>query len=334
MLNKQITLASRPDGMPVPENFRLVESELPTPAQGQLRVRTLYLSVDPYMRGRMSDQASYAAPTQIGDVMPGGAVGVVEESRHDGFKEGDVVEGMFGWQAYAISDGSGLRKIDPSLAPISTALGVLGMPGLTAYIGMLEIAKTQPGESVLISSAAGAVGSVAGQIGKILGCHVAGSVGTEEKIASVKKLGFDDAFNYKTESDYAARIRRACPQGIDVYFDNVGGAITDAVIPQMNLRGRIAVCGQISQYNLEKPETGPRWLFHTVIKRLRVEGFLIFDHAAEIPRALQEMAGWYREGRLRFEETVTDGLENAPEAFIGMLNGRNVGKQLVKVSDL
>lgn len=334
VLNKQITLASRPDGMPAPENFRLVESELPTVAQGQLRIRTLYLSVDPYMRGRMSDKASYAAPMQIGDVMPGGAVGVVEESRQDGFTVGDVVEGMLGWQAFSISDGSGLRKIDPGLAPISTALGVLGMPGLTAYFGMLEIAKTQPGESVFISSAAGAVGSVAGQIGKILGCHVAGSAGTDEKIASVKKLGFDDAFNYKTESDYAARIRQACPQGIDVYFDNVGGAITDAVIPQMNVRGRIAVCGQISQYNLDKPETGPRWLFHTVIKRLRVEGFLVFDHVAQIPRALEEMAGWYREGRLRFEETVTEGLENAPEAFIGMLNGRNLGKQVVKVSDL
>lgn len=334
VLNQQITLASRPEGMPAPENFRLLESELPTPAQGQMRIRTLYLSVDPYMRGRMRDQASYAAPLQIGDVMPGGAVGVVEESRHDGFTAGEVVEGMFGWQKFSISDGAGLRKIDANLAPISTALGVLGMPGLTAYFGMLKIAGTQPGESVFISSAAGAVGSVAGQIGKILGCHVAGSAGSEEKIASVKELGFDDAFNYKTESDYAVRLRQACPQGIDVYFDNVGGPITDAVIPQMNLHGRVAVCGQISQYNLEKPETGPRWLFHTVIKRLRIEGFLVFDHAAEVPKALQEMAGWYREGRLRFEETIAEGLENAPEAFIGMLNGRNRGKQLVKVSDL
>ncbi|MDZ7638722.1 MAG: NADP-dependent oxidoreductase [Bryobacterales bacterium] len=333
-MNRQITLAARPKGIPSSTDFRLVESELPDAKQGHLLIRTLFLSVDPYMRGRMRDQASYAAPVGLGDLMPGGAVGVVEQSRHPGFAAGDIVEGMFGWQAYMLSQGEGLRKVDPALAPVSTALGVLGMTGLTAYFGMLDIAKTEAGESVYISGAAGAVGSVAGQIGKILGCHVAGSAGSEEKVQLLKELGFDDAFNYKSEKDYAARIRSACPQGIDVYFDNVGGTMTDAVVPQMNLRGRIAVCGQISQYNLEQPETGPRWLFHTIVKRLRIEGFLVFDFAAEIPRALEQMAVWYREDRLRAEETITDGLENAPEAFIGMLQGNNIGKQLVRVSEL
>ncbi len=316
-------------------DFRVVESPAPTAGLGQFLVRTLYLSLDPYMRGWMRENPGYSAPMPLGAVMPGGVVGVVEDSQHPGFQPGDIVEGMLGWQRYGVTDGAGFRKVDPSLAPISTALGLLGMPGLTAYFGMMVIAQTKPGERVFVSGAAGAVGSVAGQIGKILGCHVAGSAGSDDKVRHLlEDLGFDGAFNYRGGKDYASSLYEVCPQGIDVYFDNVGGAMTDAVVAQMNLRGRIAVCGQISQYNLKDPDLGPRWLFQTIIKRLRIEGFLIFDFAPQIPEALEQMAAWYKEGRFQYRETVAVGLENAPAAFIGMLTGHNLGKQLVRVSEL
>ena len=333
--NLQVTLAHRPDALPMESDFQLAEQTVPAIADGQMLVRTLYLSLDPYMRGWMREDPGYTTPMKLGDVMPGGVVGLVEDSLNPAFRAGDIVEGMMGWQRYGVTDGTGFRKVDPSLAPVSTALGLLGMPGLTAYFGMTEVANTQPGERVFISGAAGAVGSVAGQIGKILGCQVVGSAGSDDKVRHViDDLGFDSAFNYRTRQDYPEALNELCPNGVDVYFDNVGGTVTDAVVAHMNLRGRVAVCGQISQYNLSQPELGPRWLFQTIVKRLRIEGFLIFDFAPRIPEALERMAGWYREGRFRYRESVAEGLEQAPLAFIGMLTGKNTGKQLVKVSDL
>jgi NADPH-dependent curcumin reductase CurA len=266
--------------------------------------------------------------------MVGGVVGQVVESHHPRFAAGEIVEGYFGWQQYAVSDGVGARKVDPSLAPISTALGVLGMPGLTAYFGLLEIGKPQPGETVVVSGAAGAVGSLVGQIAKIQGCHVVGIAGTDEKARYVvEELGFDSAFNYKSARNYRAKLKTLCPQGIDVYFDNVGGAITDAVIPLLNVRARLVICGQISQYNLERPEMGPRWLWALIVKQARAEGFLVFQFADRFEEGIRQMAQWLKEGKLKYRENIIEGLENAPRAFIGMLKGENIGKQLVKVAD-
>jgi NADPH-dependent curcumin reductase CurA len=332
--NKQITLAVRPVGFPKESDFRLVEAPVPTPGPGQFLVQSLYLSVDPYMRGRMTAAKSYAPPVELGGVMVGGVVGQVVESHHPRFAAGEIVEGYFGWQQYAVSDGAGVRKVDPSLAPISTALGVLGMPGLTAYFGLLEIGKPQPGETVVVSGAAGAVGSLVGQIAKIQGCHVVGIAGTDEKVRHVvEELGFDSAFNYKSARNYRAKLKTLCPQGIDVYFDNVGGAITDAVIPLLNVRARLVICGQISQYNLERPEMGPRWLWALIVKQARAEGFLVFQFADRFEEGIRQMAQWLKEGKLKYRENIIEGLENAPRAFIGMLKGENIGKQLVKVAD-
>jgi NADPH-dependent curcumin reductase CurA len=282
----------------------------------------------------MNAAKSYAPPVELGGVMVGGVVGQVVESHHPRFAAGEIVEGYFGWQQYAVSDGVGARKVDPSLAPISTALGVLGMPGLTAYFGLLEIGKPQPGETVVVSGAAGAVGSLVGQIAKIQGCHVVGIAGTDEKARYVvEELGFDSAFNYKSARNYRAKLKTLCPQGIDVYFDNVGGAITDAVIPLLNVRARLVICGQISQYNLERPEMGPRWLWALIVKQARAEGFLVFQFADRFEEGIRQMAQWLKEGKLKYRENIIEGLENAPRAFIGMLKGENIGKQLVKVAD-
>jgi NADPH:quinone reductase len=331
--NRQITLAGRPAGFPSESDFKLVASEIPKPGEGECLVQGLYLSVDPYMRGRMRDQASYAAPLQLGDVMFGGVVGRVVESRSTALKPGDIVEGLLGWQEYAVAPGTQLRKVDPALAPISTALGVLGMPGITAYFGLLDIADPQPGETVVVSGAAGAVGSTAGQIARIRGCRVVGIAGSDEKIRQiVDELGFDAAFNYKTTQDYVAELQRLCPNGIDVYFDNVGGAITDAVFRLLNLHARVSVCGQISQYNLEKPDLGPRLLWHLIVKRARVQGFLVFDYAARYDEGLEQLGKWVREGELQYRERIVDGIENAPRAFLEMMQGKNIGKQLVRLS--
>jgi len=297
-------------------------------------IRTLYLSVDPYMRGRMNDRASYADPVKLGEVMVGSAVGQVIQSNNSRYPEGAIVGGMLGWQEYAVSDEKSIRLVDPALAPITTALGVLGMPGMTAYFGLLDICKPQKGETVLVSGAAGAVGSYVGQIAKIRGCHVVGVAGGEAKTNHVvKDLGFDAAFDYKIVTNYVAKLREACPKGIDVYFDNVGGALTDAVFLTMNVHARISICGQISQYNLEKPEPGPRLLWKLIEKRAKVEGFLVSDYAARFKEASVQIAQWLKEGKLKYRETIALGIENAPKAFLGMLRGENLGKQLVKVSD-
>jgi NADPH-dependent curcumin reductase CurA len=334
-MNRQITLAARPVGFPKETDFKLTESPVPAPGPNQFLVRSLYLSVDPYMRPRIGPGGrSYARSVEIGEVMVGGVVGEVVESNHAGFARGEIVVGMFGWQEYALSDGSGVGKVDPKLAAISTSLGVLGMPGLSAYFGLLEIGKPQPGETVVVSGAAGAVGSVAGQIAKIQGCRVVGIAGADEKVRWLTEdLGFDAAFNYKTTPNYFRKLLSLCPSGIDVYFDNVGGEITDAVIRLINVGARLAICGQISQYNLDKPEMGPRWLWALIVKQARAEGFLVFQFADRSEEALRQMAEWVREGKLKYRETIVDGIENAPHAFIGMLKGENIGKQLVKIAE-
>ena len=332
-INRQITLAVRPSGMPKPSDFKLVESPVPEPKAGEILVRMLYVSVDPYMRGRMNDAKSYAPPVQIGEVMGAGAVGEVINSQSTQFQAGDFVEGFFGWQEFAISDGKGVRKLDSNLAPLSTALGVLGIPGLTAYFGLLDIGKPETGETVVVSGAAGAVGSIAGQIAKIKGCHVVGIAGGDQKVAWLRdELGFDAAFNYKTTSDYFAKLQEVCPKGVDVYFDNVGGSITDSVFRVINTGARIVVCGQIAQYNAEIPETGPRLLAHLIVKQARAEGFLVFRFASRYAEGLKELAGWLKTGRLKYREQFVEGIQNAPRAFIGILQGENTGKQLVRVA--
>jgi NADPH-dependent curcumin reductase CurA len=263
----------------------------------------------------------------------GGVVGEVVESSDPRIAQGDIVEGMLGWQEYAVAPAKSLRKIDPSHGPISTALYVLGMPGLTAYFGLLDICRPQPGETVVVSGAAGAVGSLVGQIAKIKRCRAIGVAGSDEKIHFITSdLGFDGGFNYHGTEDYGARLKELCPNGVDIYFDNVGGKITDEVIKHINTRARIAVCGQISQYNADKPEMGPRWLSQLIAKQARVEGFLVMQFAERYEEALKQLAAWLRDGKIRYREDVADGLENAPAAFIGMMQGKNIGKQLVKVA--
>jgi NADPH-dependent curcumin reductase CurA len=335
-INQRFVLASRPAGMPSDENFQLESSPVPEPGEGEIVVRVLYLSVDPYMRGRMKDAASYAAPTPIGGLMTGGGVGRVTASRNARFAVGDIVMGDTGWQTHCVTDGRGFRKVDPALAPISTSLGVLGMPGLTAYFGLLEVGALKDGETVVVSGAAGAVGSLVGQIAKIHWCRVVGVAGADDKVQWLTgELGFDAAFNYKTvePGQYRAKLAELCPGGIDVYFDNVGGPITDAVFPLMNVHARVVVCGQIHHYNDTKAAEGPRHLFHLVIKRARVEGFLVFDFAARYEEGLTRMAAWLREGKLKYREQVYEGIENVPRAFIGMLGGENTGKMVVKVGE-
>ncbi len=334
IINRQILLAARPSGYPKDTDFKLVSADAPAPKENEFLIRALYWSVDPYMRGRMNDVKSYAAPVQLGEVMPGGAVGRVVESHHPGFRVGDFVVGQFGWQEYALSNGTGVMKFDQNLAPLSTALGVLGMPGMTAYFGLLDICHPQPDETVVVSGAAGAVGALVGQIARIKGCRVIGIAGSDDKVAHlVNDLGFDAAFNYKTDTNYYAKLKELCPNGVDVYFDNVGGAITDAVLLQMNLKARISVCGQISQYNLEKPETGPRLLGLLIVHRAKIEGFLVSDYASRFGEGIPQMAAWLKEGKLKYDESITEGFENMPAAFIGMLRGENTGKQLVKATE-
>jgi NADPH-dependent curcumin reductase CurA len=333
-VNRQITLAARPVGFPKVSDFHLVYSPVPSPSAGEVLVRSVYLSLDPYMRGRMSDADSYARPVAIGELMIGGAVAIVVESAHPEFRSGDAVEGMLGWQEYAVAQGHELRKIDPSLAPISTALGVLGMPGLTAFFGLVDLCDPQPGETVVVSGAAGAVGMLVGQIAKVKGCRVVGVAGSDAKISwLLDELHFDAALNYKTAEDFDGKLKELCPDGIDVYFDNVGGAITDAVVRLLNAKARISVCGQSSQYNLETPEVGPRWLLQLIVKQANVQGFLVSGYAERFPEGFAQLAIWLKQGKLKYREEVAQGIEAAPQAFIGMLQGKNQGKQLVRLSE-
>ena len=331
---KRIVLASRPVGEPKSSDFRIEEYPVPAPGDGQLLLRTIWLSLDPYMRGRMNDVASYAAPVQIGEVMEGGTVSEVIASNHAAFKKGDIVLSRAGWQTHALSDGRGLSKIDPRLAPISTAVGVLGMPGMTAYMGLLEIGKPQPGETVVVAAASGAVGSAVGQIAKIKGARAVGIAGGKEKCDYVKnELGFDECLDHR-DPDLAARLKDACPKGIDVYFENVGGAVFDAVFPLLNNFARVPVCGLIAHYNdteAKPPKWAGRLMFATLTKRLTFRGFIVTDFAARHADFLRNMSQWVREGRVKYKEFVTEGLDNAPSAFMGLLKGANFGKQLVRV---
>ena len=330
-VNRQFVLATRPTGLPDESTFNLINSPIRELKDGELLVHAMYLSVDPYMRGRLSQARSYAAPVEIGGVMVGAAVARVVESKNPGFAVDDIVLTYMGWQEYAILDGQGLRKLDSSV-PVSTALGVLGITGLSAYFGLLDVCDPKPGETVVVSGAAGAVGSVVGQIAKIKGCRTVGIAGGDDKVDWIKReCGFDAAFNYKTATDYSAALRELCPKGIDVYFDNVGGPITDAVLPQINVGARISVCGQISQYNNAKPEMGPRLLGILIVARAKMQGFLVTDYGARFGPALTVLTGWYRSGQIKNREDIVEGFENLPQAFIGLLKGENIGKRLVKV---
>ena len=320
--------------MPKESDFRLVDSPLPQAASGEVLVRALYLSVDPYMRGRIGGHVGYAKPIQPGEVMIGSVVGRVVESNDPRLDDGDIVEGMLGWQEYAVASAKSLRKVDPSTGPISTSLYVLGMPGLTAYFGLLDICKPQPGETVVVSAAAGAVGSIVGQIAKIKRCHAIGIAGSNAKIRHITgELGFDGGFNYRDTGDYYGKLKDLCPNGIDIYFDNVGGEITDAAMRLLNARARVSVCGQISEYNSDEPSVGPRWMGQLIVKQAKVEGFLVHQFADRFEDGLRQLSHWLREGRLRYSEDIVEGLENAPGAFIGMLEGKNTGKRLVKLAE-
>jgi len=333
-VNRQITLASRPLGFPQISDFQLLYSPLPSPGVGEVLVRSVYLSLDPSLRKRMGEAASCAAPVALGAVLAGGAVGFVLESRDPRLRVGDVVEGMLGWQEYAVALGRDLRRIDPDLAPVSTALGVLGIPGLTAYFGLLEIGDPRHGESVVVSGAAGAVGMIVGQLAKIRGCRAVGIADCDAKTSwLLDELGFDRAINYTASGDFRADLATLCPKGIDVYFDNVGGATTDAAVGLLNPGARISLCGQTSQDNLEAPERGPRWLGQLVVKQATVQGFQVSSFAERFPAALEQLAQWLLQGKLKYREDVAQGIEAAPQAFIGMLRGKNHGRQLVQLSE-
>lgn len=330
--NMQVLLASRPQGWVKESDFRIVETEIPAPAEGQVLVRSHYLSLDPYMRGRMNDARSYAAKVEIGQVMTGETVGEVIDGRNAKFRKGDWVAGRVGWQRYALSDGSDLRKVDPDLVPVSTYLGVVGMPGVTAWIGLNDIGQPKPGETVVVSAASGAVGSVVGQLAKARDCRVVGVAGGKEKCDFVvKELGFDACIDHRA-GKLAEALAEATPKGIDIYFENVGGPLLDAVLLRCNPFARIPLCGMVSQYNATADRYGVQNLMMAVGMRIRLQGFIVSDNMARWPEALKELSEGVRTGRIKYRETVTEGLENAPRAFIGLLKGENFGKQLVKLA--
>jgi NADPH-dependent curcumin reductase CurA len=339
MTNRRVLLRSRPVGEPKPTDFEIVDSPAPRPGEGEILVRTIWLSLDPYMRGRMNDVKSYAASVELGQVMVGGTVGEVVESRDPAFTPGDFVLSYGGWQAYHVATSAGARvgpfgplRLDPKAAPISTALGVLGMPGMTAYVGLYDLGQPKPGETVVVSAAAGAVGSAVGQLAKLRGCRAVGVAGSPDKCAYVvKDLGFDACVSHRSP-DLAAALRDACPKGIDVYFDNVGGDVLKAVLRLVNPFARIPLCGIISQYNATELPPGPN-LAPILVNRVTIRGFIVSDHADRLPQFLADCGPWVREGKLKYREDVVEGLARAPEAFIGLLRGKNVGKMLVKVGD-
>jgi NADPH-dependent curcumin reductase CurA len=330
--NRVVTLAARPTGFPSESDFQLVEEEVPERGAAEVLVRVLWTSVDPYQRGRMSEARSYARPVQLGEVMTAQAVGEVVESGDSRFEAGDLVVGQLGWQEYAVARGGALRKVPPALDPPTLALHAVGATGFTAYFGLLDVAEPRPGDTVVVSGAAGAVGQIAGQIAKLMGCRTVGIAGGPEKCADLRDVyGYDAALDYKGEG-FRAAVKEACPDGVDVYFDNCGGDISAAVHPHLNVGARIAICGQISQYNAERPKP----TFHPgvlIVFRARMQGFLVSDYAPRFDEAARRLGRWVAEGKIRWREDVTDGLENAPRAFIGMLRGENRGKALVKVAD-
>ena len=312
-------------------NFSIVETDLPRPQDGEVLLRTLYLSVDPYMRGRMNDRKSYVAPFEVNEVITGGGIGEVVESRSPALQPGELVTGILAWQLYSTAKAKDLVKIDSKLKPVTTTLGVLGMPGLTAYFGLLDIGRPREGETVVVSGAAGAVGMTVCQIAKIKGCQVVGIAGSDEKNQYLEReLSVDKTINYKSGDTFQA-LKNACPDGVDVYFDNVGGEVSDAVLPLINKGARIPICGQISMYNLEKPDVGARVQPYLLVKSALMQGFIITNYASRFPEGIDQLLRWYTEGKLKHAENVVEGFENAPHAFLGLFKGENLGKQLVKV---
>jgi len=334
--NRQIVLAARPEGAPKNSNFKLIETPVPEPGDGELVTRTIYLSLDPYMRGRMNAAKSYAKPVEIGEVMTGGAVGQVIASKNPKFIEGDIVFGYSGWQDYALSDGKGFRKLDPEQAPVSTSLGILGMPGMTAYTGLSNIGKPKEGETLVVAAASGAVGSAVGQIAKLKGCRVVGVAGSAEKCKFVTdELGFDACISHH-DPDFAEKLATACPDGIDIYWENVGGKVFEAVLPLFNFFARVPVCGLISHSNAtalpEGPNKIPLLMRAVLSNRMHVQGFIVWDFADQEHDFQQDMSGWIHDGRVKYREDFVEGLENAPGALMGLLEGRNFGKLVVRVS--
>jgi len=332
VVSREVRLKRRPVGMPVPSDFELAEVTLAQPGDGEFLVRNLYMSVDPYMRGRMIDRKSYVPPFELDEAMGGGCVGVVESSNHERFNVGDHVLGMNGWREYWVSDGTDVQTVDPHLAPVQAYLGVLGMPGLTAYVGLLEIGALADGDTVFVSGAAGAVGSVVCQIAKIKGCRVVGSAGSAAKLDWLSAVaGVDEVIDYKGAGDLRDALGEACPDGIDVYFDNVGGAHLEAALDLMNTGGRIVACGSISTYNATEPPPGPRNMFRVVTNRLTIRGFIVTDHWDRFGAFVRDASGWIAAGQLKWEETVHEGIESAPAAFLGLFTGENLGKMLVRL---
>ncbi|GJD51454.1 NADPH-dependent curcumin reductase [Methylobacterium crusticola] len=334
-VNRRIVLASRPHGEPTPGHFRVERGAVPVPRDGEVLLRNRYLSLDPYMRGRMSAAKSYAKPVEINDVMVGATVAEVAASRNPDFAVGDTVLAYGGWQDFSVSNGQGLRRLDPAAAPVTTSLGVLGMPGMTAYTGLLTIGAPKPGETVVVAAATGPVGSLVGQIAKLKGARAVGIAGGADKCRFLtEELGFDAAVDHRS-ADLPAALAAACPDGIDVYFENVGGAVFDAVLPLLNDFARVPVCGLVAHYNMTElppgPDRIPALMRATLSRRLTLRGFIVWDFAEQEPAFLRDVSGWLREGRIRYREDVVEGLESAPEAFIGLLKGRNFGKLVVKL---
>lgn len=337
-INRSVVLVSRPHGAPVEANFLIEQGPIPEPAEGQVLLRTIYLSLDPYMRGRMSDAPSYAPPVEVGGVMVGGTVCRVVASKHHAYKVNDWVLSFSGWQDYALSDGSDLTPLGDSPAQPSYALGIFGMPGFTAYMGLLDIGRPQAGETLVVAAATGPVGATVGQIGKIKGCHVVGVAGGAEKCRhAVEVLGFDACLDHRAP-DFAEQLAKACPSGIDIYFENVGGKVFDAVLPLLNAKARVPVCGIIAHYNdtalPDGPDRSPALMGAILRKRIKVQGFIIFDdYAHRYDEFFNDMSSWFAQGRIKYREELVSGLEEAPKAFIGLLEGRNFGKLVVRVSE-
>jgi len=330
--SREIRLKSRPKGTPTPENFELAETELGEPGAGEVQVRNLWMSVDPYMRGRMIDRPSYVPPFQLGEPLQGGAVGVVEKSNAENFAPGDLVQSMLGWREAFNLPAKGVQKLDPHGLPPELFLGVAGMPGMTAWVGLLKVGKLMEGETVFVSAGAGAVGSVVVQIAKLWGCTVVASAGGADKLAYLREIGADQVIDYRAEADLAAALARAAPKGVDLYFDNVGGDHLQAALGALRPFGRAAICGMISQYNDAAPVPGPTNLALVIGKRLRVEGFIVSDHVGDTPAFVQQMAGWISSGEVKWRATVDHGIEAAPNAFMKLFSGENIGKMLVKLS--
>ncbi|MFT7233136.1 MAG: NADPH-dependent curcumin reductase CurA [Cyclobacteriaceae bacterium] len=331
-MNKTIILNKRPHGKPTLSDFKFISEEIPTPKDGDILLKTVYVSVDPYLRGRMNDAKSYVPPFELHKPIISGIIAEVKDSKHTDFKKGDFVSGSLDWSEYQISNGTGLNKVHKTEAKLSSSLGILGMTGLTAYLGLTEIGLPKEGETLVVSGAAGAVGTVVGQIGKLMGCKVVGITGSDEKVTLLKsKFNFDHAINYKNELDLKEAIKSTCPKGVDIYFDNVGGEISDAVLAHINKYARLPVCGAISLYNETKVPLGPRLQPIILTKSATMRGFIISDFSEKFPSAIKQLAAWLKEDKLTFSETIVEGFDNIPQAFIDLFEGRNEGKMIVKI---